>query len=308
MAFPTLVPHDLVHSSETIIQAIAAIALELRNNERVAPGMEGILLDSVSKIFHHRPALFNCIGEERCGETCALDRVSLEVRAGSVLALLGRNGSGKTTLLKLIATMLLPDCGRVIVAGDDTQEQAARVRKKVGFAVAAERSFFPRLTARENLDFFAAFDDVPRALRPGRVEFTLAQVGLLDAADRLVMKFSAGMYQRLGVARALVKQPSVLLLDEPTRSLDPASAAEFWRLMRELPAQGSTVVLATHSFQEATAAGDSVAILQRGKLVATRNLFRLGVAELRDFYFHATGDQDEMRTLELCGSVLDEAG
>jgi ABC-2 type transport system ATP-binding protein len=270
--------------------------------------MESILLESVSKVFRHRPALFNWMGSERRGETRALDGVTLEVSPGHVLVLLGPNGSGKTTALKLISTMLLPDAGRVVVAGADTRYQPDRVRERVGFAVAAERSFFPRLTARENLEFFATLDDVPRRLRPERIELMLAQTGLLEAADTLVMKFSAGMYQRLGVARALVKRPSVILLDEPTRSLDPASAAHFWRLARELPAHGSSVVLATHSFQEAIAVGDSVAVLYRGKLAGTSELARMGTDELRDFYFQTTGEPDEAGDFEVCGRMLDEAG
>lgn len=305
MAFPSLVPLDVAHTSDTIIQTVPTIVSEL--DTRIAK-MASIRLESVSKVFRHRPALFNWLGRERGGETLALDRVTLDVPAGSVLVLLGPNGSGKTTLLKLISTMLLPDFGRVMVAGSETWSEADRVRRVVGFAVATERSFFPRLTARENLDFFAALDDVPRKLRPERIELTLAQTDLLDAADTLVMKFSAGMYQRLGVARALVKRPSVVLLDEPTRSLDPAAASEFWRLTRALPDHGATVVLATHSFQEAAATADFVAVLRRGKLVAKSELGRMGTEELRHLYFAATGEPDQALELELCGSVLDEAG
>ncbi len=255
--------------------------------------MESILLKSVSKVFRHRPALFNWLGKERRGETRALDQVTLGVSAGSVLVLLGPNGSGKTTTLKLIASMLLPDSGVVLVNGFDTYAEPARVRSSVGFAVATERSFFPRLTARENLEFFATLDDVPRKLRAEQVEAILAHTGLQDAADTLVMKFSAGMYQRLGIARALVKRPSVILLDEPTRSLDPASAAHSWRLVRGLPGRGATVVLATHSFQEAIAAGDLVAVLQRGQLAGQKQLGAISVEELRSFYFQTTGERDE---------------
>ncbi len=221
--------------------------------------MSAVRLESVSKIFRHRPALFNWLGRERTGETHALDQVSLEVPSGSVLVLLGPNGSGKTTTLKLISTMLLPDAGRVLVLDMDTQRESRAVRERVGFAVATERSFFPRLSARENLDFFAALDDIPRKRRAERVDELLARTGLRDAADTLVMKFSSGMYQRLGIARALIKRPSVVLLDEPTRSLDPGSAAQFWNLVRELPAQSTTVILATHNFNEAVAVGNHVA-------------------------------------------------
>ena len=258
--------------------------------------MDSIVLESVSKIFRHRPAWFNWMGRERSGETRALDEISLSVASGKILVLLGPNGSGKTTTLKLVSTMLLPDAGRVLVEGADTRTESEQVRKHVGFAVATERSFFPRLSARENLDFFAALDDVPRQSRAPRIQSLLERTGLVEAADTLVMKFSSGMYQRLGIGRALIKQPSVLLLDEPTRSLDPAASAHFWNLVRELPAHGTTVMLATHSFSEATAVGDSVAVLHRGKIAASRTISG-NVEELRSFYFDATGEMDEATEL-----------
>ena len=257
--------------------------------------MPAVIFESVSKVFRHRPALFNWFGRERSGETRALDNVSFEVPSGSVLVLLGPNGSGKTTTLKLVSTMLLPDEGRVLVQRADTTTDADTVRARVGFAVATERSFFPRLSARENLDFFAALDDIPRKARPDRVDELLRETGLRDSADTLVMKFSSGMYQRLGIARALIKKPSVVLLDEPTRSLDPGSAAQFWNLVRDLPSRGATVILATHNFNEAVAVGNHVAILFKGSLAAERRLSAtLRVDELRSFYFQTTGELEEV--------------
>jgi ABC-2 type transport system ATP-binding protein len=292
----------LHHQSETTNQQWTPANSELAhyNTETLsqpAPRhyMDTVVLESVSKTFRHRPALFNWMSSERAGESCALDKVSLSVPAGKILAILGPNGSGKTTTLKLVSTMLLPDSGRVLVAGADTQRNPGTVRKHVGFAVAAERSFFPRLTARENLDFFATLDDVPRRIRSDRVEISLESVSLLEAADALVMKFSSGMYQRLGIARALIKRPSVILLDEPTRSIDPGSAAHCWNLVRELPKHRSTVLLATHSFQEAAAVADYVAILSRGTVVAFRHVSgSTSVEDLRSSYFQATGETDEM--------------
>ncbi len=255
--------------------------------------MDSVVFESVSKIFRHRPALFNWMGKERAGETHALKGVSLSVKRGEVLVLLGPNGSGKTTTLKLVSTMLLPDRGRVLVEGADSQQDSQTVRRHVGFAVAAERSFFPRLSARENLDFFAALDDVPRRIRSRRVDTMLERVGLSGAADTLVMKFSSGMYQRLGIARALIKEPSVILLDEPTRSLDPAAAGHFWNLVRELPSHGATVLLATHTFSEAVAVGDNVAVLLGGGLAGYKKVAGTNVEELRAFYFQKTGEVDE---------------
>lgn len=261
--------------------------------------MDAVVLQSVGKVFRHRPALFNLLGRERSGDTWALADLSLNVMSGSVLVLLGPNGSGKTTTLKLISTMLMPDMGRVIVQGADTTQDPFAVRRCVGFAVATERSFFPRLSARENLDFFAALDDIPRSKRHDQIELLLEQTGLEDAADTLAMKFSSGMYQRLGIARALLKKPSVVLLDEPTRSLDPGSAAQFWNLVRELPAQGTTVILATHNFNEAVSVGNDVAILFHGRLAGDLHLSStVSMDELRSFYFQTTGELEEVEPAE----------
>jgi ABC-type multidrug transport system ATPase subunit len=252
--------------------------------------MDQIIFESVRKVFRHRPALFNWLGKERHGETVALSDISFSAARAEVLVLLGPNGSGKTTALKLISTMLLPDAGSVRVGGFDAAHDARQVRRQVGIAVAAERSFFPRLSARENLDFFAVLDEVPRAERASRIAEVLKDTGLEEQADTLVMKFSSGMYQRLGIARALVKRPKVLLLDEPTRSLDAGTTAHFWTTMRALSGQGTTILLATHNFEEAVAVGDRLLLLHHGLLLAARSLNRGDTAEsLRAFYFRTTG-------------------
>jgi ABC-2 type transport system ATP-binding protein len=242
------------------------------------------------------------MGRERTGNTLALDNVSLTIPTGRIFVLLGPNGSGKTTALKLISTVLLPDSGRVVVNDADTQTNASDVRRQVSFAVATERSFFPRLSARENLDFFAALDNVSRTARDQRTEELLAATSLLDAADTLVMKFSSGMYQRLGLARALMKRPPVLLLDEPTRSLDPAAAAHFWALIRDLSGAGNTIVITSHNFHEALAVGNELAILSRGKVAGTRTLAAIPTVDaLRAFYFETTGESDELLAAEYGG-------
>jgi ABC-2 type transport system ATP-binding protein len=256
--------------------------------------MDRVVFESVDKRFRHRPALFNWLGKERCGETVALKNVAFSTAGGEVLVLLGPNGSGKTTTLKLISTMLLPDGGSVRVGGFDTQRDADKVRRQVGIAVATERSFFPRLSGRENLEFFAALDEVPRRERAQRINEVLRDTGLDEQADTLVMKFSSGMYQRLGIARALVKRPGVLLLDEPTRSLDAATTGHFWATIRALAAQQTTILLATHNFAEATAVGDRLLLLHRGELLANRPVGKDENAEaMRSFYFRTTGEIDE---------------
>jgi ABC-2 type transport system ATP-binding protein len=253
--------------------------------------MEQVVFESVGKIFRHSPALFNWVGRERSGETVALKNISFSAADGDVVALLGPNGSGKTSILKLISTMLLPDTGSVRVGGFSSDRDGSKVRRQVGIAVATERSFFPRLSARENLEFFAALDEVPRFDRPRRIEQVLRDTGLEEQVDTLVMKFSSGMYQRLGLARSLVKRPSVLLLDEPTRSLDAASTAHFWATIRALARQNTTVFLATHNFAEAAAVAKRLLLLHRGELLADRVLGAGESAEdLRARYFQLTGE------------------
>jgi len=256
--------------------------------------MDRVAFESVRKIFRHRPALFNWLGRERSGETVALKDVSFSAAGSEVLVLLGPNGSGKTTALKLISTMLLPDAGSVRVGGYDARRDPGSVRRQVGIAFAAERSFFPRLSARENLEFFAALDEVPRRDRAQRIKEVLRDTSLEEQADTLVMKFSSGMYQKLGIARALVKRPTLLLLDEPTRSLDAATTAHCWATIRALARQDTTILLATHNFAEAAAVADRLLLLHRGKLLANRSLGDGETADaLRDFYFRLTGEIDE---------------
>ena len=222
-----------------------------------------IALESVSKIFR-QGAFFGSAPPE---ETRALSDVTLEIRRGEVMALVGPNGSGKSTTLKLVSTMLLPDAGRVLVGGYCTSSNEKQVRRRVGFALASERSFFPRLTALENLEFFAALEDVPRRECRERAESVLAEVGLLETADKQAMKLSSGMYQRLAIARALLKNPEILLLDEPSRSLDAVATERLWGIVRGLSAAGITILLATHNFREVAEVCDRAAILQQGILV-----------------------------------------
>lgn len=249
--------------------------------------MDSIVFDGVHKFFRRGSFLRKRI------ETHALKGISIAVAQGEVLGLLGPNGSGKSTTLKLISTVLLPDAGQVFVQGFDTRSCGQEVRKCVGFALASERSFFPRLTVRQNLEFFAALEDVPRREIAARTMSVLGSVDLSGTADKQVMKLSSGMHQRLGIARALIKQPSVLLLDEPTRSLDATGCRELWRMVREMSANGISIALATHNFEEAAAVCDRVVLLHHGKLIDTQRVATSTSRQLREFYFDMTSEQRE---------------
>ncbi len=248
-----------------------------------------VVVNSATKTFTRHRRIFSRGGE--C--TRALDSVSLSVEAGSVLVLLGANGSGKTTLLKLIASTLLPDRGTIQVGRYDTRSSGREVRRLVGFAAAAERSFFIRLTARENLEFFAALEEIPGADAADRIEHLLDVVGLDDAGDKLVREFSAGMCQRLAVARALLKDPAVLLLDEPSRSLDPNAAQDLWQFVRLAARQGAAVIVASHNFEETARLADEVVVLEHG-VVAGRHPIRRCVLpeDVRALSFGATHDRN----------------
>ncbi|MEP7384002.1 MAG: ABC transporter ATP-binding protein [Gemmatimonadota bacterium] len=204
----------------------------------------------------------------------SVDDVSFDVARGEFFGLLGPNGAGKTTLLKMLATFITPDQGVALIEGIDLLEVPRQVRSLVVPVIASERSLYWRLTARENLELFARLWLVPRSEIAGRVEDVLAVVDLRDTGEKLVGQFSSGMMQRLLIARALLADPRVLLLDEPTRSLDPVSARAFRRFLREELSERRqcAVIIATHSAEEAFDLCDRVAVLDRGRLLA------LGVA------------------------------
>jgi len=201
----------------------------------------------------------------------ALDALTLEVPEGACYGVLGPNGAGKTTLFRVLSGTVLPDAGAVRVAGIDALADPARVRTRLAPASNDERTLLWRLDARGNLELYAALRGLAGAAARARVDEALEVVGLGDAGRARVATFSSGMRQRLLVARALLAHPRILLLDEPTRSLDPLAARSLRAFVRtELVARrGCTVVLATHDTEEALDVCDAVAVLDRGRVVAS---------------------------------------
>jgi len=204
----------------------------------------------------------------------ALNGVSLSVGPGEVFGLLGPNGAGKTTLIKILATFILPDGGDARICGYDLCNQPQRVRRMIGLVNTSERSFYWRLTGRQNLNFFAALCNLSDSSGKKRVEELLDMVGLNEKADTAFMKYSTGQQQRLALARALLSDPQVLLMDEPTRSLDPVAASELRKLTRkELSGQhGKTILWCTHNLKEAEEVCDRLAIIHKGKVIASGSL------------------------------------
>jgi ABC-2 type transport system ATP-binding protein len=207
--------------------------------------------------------------EKRFGEVRALAGLDLDVARGEVVALLGRNGAGKTTRMRILGTTLRPDAGEATVAGHDVRSDGQAVRRAVGLLLGDERSLYWRLSGRHNLQFFAELHGVRGARRDERIEALLGEVGLDGAGDRAVAGYSSGMRMRLALARALVAEPEVLLLDEPTRSLDPVATVEFRAMLRDIVARrGVSALVATHDLREPAAVAKRVCLLAGGRIVA----------------------------------------
>ena len=200
-------------------------------------------------------------------KVAALDGIDFVVPAGTVFGLLGPNGAGKTTAVRVLATILRPDAGRAEVMGYDVVRQAAAVRVQIGLA-GQNAAVDANLTGRENLRLIGTLAQMPRRQVAPRAAELLARFDLTGAADRPVRTYSGGMRRRLDVAAALVQRPPVLFLDEPTTGLDIQSRTELWTAIRELVADGSTVLLTTQYLEEADRLADRIAVVDQGHIVA----------------------------------------
>ena len=237
-----------------------------------------VVLDGLSKRFPVRRGWMQMMRHpRRVSYTPVLQNVSAEVREGEFFGLLGPNGAGKTTLFKILATLILPDAGTATIAGFDIIQSAPSVRQVLAPVIADERSLYWRLSARENLELYGVLQGLDWRAARERAHELLRVVGLDDTGIKIVASFSSGMKQRLLIARALIGGPRVLLLDEPTRSLDPISARQFRAFLREEISgrQKCTVLLATHNTEEALELCDRVAVLDHGRMLATGTAARL---------------------------------
>ena len=237
----------------------------------------------------------------------ALSGVDLDVHEGEFFGVLGQNGAGKTTLFKILATLVIPDSGTAVIGGCDSVRDVAKVRSQLVPVVADERSLRWRLNALENMKLYAALYRVPRADTKRRIEELLEVVNLSNTGNRMVGQFSSGMRQRLLIARALLGRPRVLLLDEPTRGLDPLSARSLRSFLKDeiCRRQGCTVLLATHNAEEAFHLCDRVGILDKGRVLTTGRADRLAEQFTDDRYRIQTrpgsADHPALRRLSAVG-------
>jgi ABC-2 type transport system ATP-binding protein len=205
--------------------------------------------------------------ERSFGEVRALDGVSFEAPSGSVLGLLGPNGAGKTTAVRILTTIIRPDAGRATVAGHDVVADPQSVRRSIGLA-GQYAAVDEHLTGRENLVLVGRLSHVAKATAVERSAQLLDQFRLTPAADRTVRTYSGGMRRRLDLAAALVTNPPVLLLDEPTTGLDPSSRQDLWEVIEQLVAGGTTVLLTTQYLEEADRLAHRIVVVDKGRVAA----------------------------------------
>jgi len=229
-----------------------------------------IAVEDLSRTFIKRRSLRDTLLRPwiRAERVTALEGVTFTVEPGEIFGLLGPNGAGKTTLLKILSCLIIQTRGRAVVNGHDTMREEMQVKSSVGFVTSDERSFYWRLSGRENLHFFARLYNLPPALVRSRCQVLLDRLDLHDKADHAFMTYSSGMKQRMAVARALLHDPSVIYMDEPTRSLDPLAAKHLRSLIADTlnGVEGKTILLATHNLAEAEELCGRIAIIHKARI------------------------------------------
>ena len=224
-----------------------------------------IFLKDVSKIYRV-PSL---VPWKRSRRTQALKRASFCCPKGKITCLLGPNGAGKTTIIKILAGLVLHDGGAISILDTPLKRISRQFRRRIGLLTSNDRSFYWRLTGRQNIDFFASMYDLKGKARKSRVDEVLQEVDLKKEADKPFRLYSTGMIQRLLLARALVGRPDVLLLDEPTTHLDPNAKTDIQNLIRErlVAGRGTTVLWCTHDLEEAQDLSDHLVLLHKGNIL-----------------------------------------
>jgi len=229
-----------------------------------------IAIEDLAKTFVKRRSLRDAITHpwQKAGTVVALDGVSFVVNPGEIFGLLGPNGAGKTTLLKILSCLIIQSRGSALINGHDTRREEMKVKSSIGFVTSDERSFYWRLSGRENLRFFASLYNLSPATAKRRCQQLLDRLDLTAKADQAFMTYSSGMKQRMAVARALLHDPPVIFMDEPTRSLDPQAARHLRTLVEDTLCrqEGKTILLATHNLAEAEEICSRIAIIHKARV------------------------------------------
>ena len=226
--------------------------------------MNAIEVQDLRRIYRARIGVFG----RKVKEVLAVDGIDFNVAQGELFGLLGPNGAGKTTTVKMLTTLLTPTSGQARVLGYDLVREADQIRHHIGFVFGGERGLYWRLSAYDNMTYFANLYHVPPEVQKRRIPYLLGLVGLAGRGDEKIEGYSRGMKQRLHIARALLHDPELLFLDEPTIGLDPVGARELRSTIRVLQSERKTILLTTHYMFEADALCQRIAVINQGKIVA----------------------------------------
>jgi ABC-2 type transport system ATP-binding protein len=215
-----------------------------------------------------------CIGLNKAfGNKPVLQNIHLSVKGEEILALVGPNGAGKTTLLKIFASLIMPTGGKALVCGYDVMREPIQAKRKIGFLPSEERSFYWRLSGIHNLRFFASLHNIRGKESNSKIKAALEAVGLKDKGNVPFKEYSSGMKQALGIARTVLHDPPVLLLDEPTRSLSPDVARKAQELIHNKAIkEGKTILISSHNLTEVEELADRIAVLHHGTIKALGSL------------------------------------
>ena len=227
----------------------------------------------------------------------ALDNVSFDVNDGEIVGLLGENGAGKSTLLRIVSTMLIPSGGSVEVNGFDILKNPDKVRKHIGILFGSEVGLYERLTARENLDYFASLNGMTDEARKKRVDYLIDKFSFGDYSEKRVLNFSKGMKQKVAIARSVIHDPDSMLFDEPDSGLDFKASKIIFDFMEECKQEGKSIIFSSHSMENIKNYSDRVVVIHKGKIA---KIFRMKQyrekyteREINDILFNLVCDGDE---------------
>ncbi|MHC1609061.1 MAG: ATP-binding cassette domain-containing protein [Candidatus Methanofastidiosia archaeon] len=225
---------------------------------------------NLTKIFTRGNGIFEKLRKKEIYKTIAVKNVNLEIKEQELFGLLGPNGAGKTSLIKILSTLLLPDEGSATVNGWDIQKNSFEVRMSIGLTLSSERQLYWKLTSKENLEYFGSLYLLKHSELKDRVSDILELMGLSDQKDNLVENFSSGNRQKIALARAMLNDPPILFLDEPTIGLDPSFSQHFRRIIKKKinKKEKKTILLTTHYMEEADQLCDRIAFIDKGKIIA----------------------------------------
>jgi ABC-2 type transport system ATP-binding protein len=241
------------------------------------------------------------------GTFVAVDHVSLQVKKGEIFGFLGPNGAGKSTTIRMLCGLLTPTSGRATVGDADVALEPERVRSKIGY-MSQKFSLYDDLTVSQNIDFFAGLYGVPRNRRPARKQYALEMAGLTDRCNAMTGTLAGGLKQRLALGCAILHDPPILFLDEPTSGVDPIARGAFWDLIREMARTGHTIFVSTHYMDEAEYC-HRLALMYRGRVIAlgAPSELRAGLSTHILFQLDTSAPLETMRVLEQSPGILDVA-